>query len=53
MIGSNYQLALLDIKENNFRAAKDKLILVAKNNDRLHIVRCAKKILERIDNYIV
>ena len=50
LLGSNYQLALLDIKEKNFVGAKEKLSIIASKNDKLFIVRNAKKLLNDINN---
>lgn len=52
VITNNYQLALLDIKEKNLLAAKEKLSLIASNNQNLFVVRNAKKLLEKIEEYI-
>lgn len=53
LIGSNYQMALLDIREKNYTAAKEKLKLVASKNENLYIVRDARKLLDDIDNLVL
>lgn len=49
LISSNYQMALLDIKEGNYLAAKDKLTVISSKNDKLYVVRKANQLLEEVN----
>ena len=42
-------MALLDIKEGNYLAAKDKLTVISSKNDKLYVVRKANQLLEEVN----